>query len=100
MSARLVLTLAWKVMGVFWSVVSVAGAGRDLEHVARVAVERDRVGAVAVGRDGDRAGVAVQRRFVVRIERLAADGERAAPRPEVDRAVRRGDRGRAGEVGR
>ena len=76
------------------------GAGRDLEHVARVAVERDRIGAVAVGRDGDRPGVAVQGRLVVGIERLAADGESAGPRPEVDRAVRRGDRGRPGEVGR
>ena len=75
-------------------------AGRDLEDVARVAVERDRIGAVAVGRDGDRAGVAVQGRLVGRIERLAADGESPAPRAEVDRAVRRGDRGRAGEVGR
>ena len=64
------------------------GTGRDLEHVARVAVERDRIGAVAVGRDGDRAGVAVQGRLVVGIERLAADGEGAASRAEVDRAVR------------
>ena len=87
-------------MGVFWSVVRVGGAGRDLEHVARVAVQRDRIGAVAVGRDGDRPGVAVQGRFVARIERLAADGESSAPRPEVDRAVRRGDRDRPGEVRR
>ena len=59
------LDVGWKVIGVFWSVVSVAGAGRDLEHVARVAVQGDRIGAVAVGRDGDRPGVAVQRRLVV-----------------------------------
>ena len=62
-------------IGVFWSVVSVDGAGRDLEHVARVAAQRDRIGAVAVGRDGDRPGVAVQGRLVVGIERLAADRE-------------------------
>ena len=58
-------------------------AGRDLEHVARVAIERDRIGAVAIRRDGDRPVVAVQRRLVVWIERLAADGESSGSRPRL-----------------
>ena len=63
------LEFGWKVTGVFWSVVNAVGADRHLEHVARVAVQGDRVGAVAVGRDGDGPVVAVQGRFVLGVER-------------------------------
>ena len=58
-------------------------AGRDLEHVARVAVERDRIGAVAVGRDGDRAGVAVQGRLVVGSSGLPPTERLPVPGPRL-----------------
>ena len=86
MSARLVWTFAAKVTGVFWSVVSVAGLAETWSTLAALPSSVDRIGAVAVGRDGDRPGVAVQRgRW--RIERVAADGDVAAAGPEVDGAV-------------
>ena len=45
----------------FWSVVKVAGSDRHLEHVACVAVERrPRSVPSPIGRDGDRAVVAVE----------------------------------------
>src|SRR5262249_33981840 len=69
-----------------------------LKYVAGITVQVDRVGAVAVGRDRDRAVVAVQSRFVFGSVWLAADGEVSGSRTEVERAAGRTDRDSAGET--
>ncbi len=46
--------------------------GRDLNDVTGAAVERDRVGAVVVDGDRDRAGVTDQSYFVFRVKQLSA----------------------------
>ena len=72
-----------KVIGVFWSVVKAEAVAKTWSDVARAAVHVDRVGAVAVGRDGDGSVIAIQGRLVAGVDRGTADREVPVPGPRL-----------------